>query len=64
MGTKRTHAETKDGFTKPSPAKGGLNGKQEKHKDKKDKRKNGEEKRDAPGLVRLPLISIKMVSRW
>ena len=64
MGTKRTHAETKDGFNKSSSAKGGLNGKQEKHKDKKDKRKNGEEKRDAPGLVRSPLRLYKMVSRW
>lgn len=55
MGTKRTHAETKDGFKKASPAKNGLNGKQHKpkeYKDRKDKKKNGEEKRETvSGLV-------------
>lgn len=46
MGKKRTHAETKDGFTKPSPDKGRVNAKH----DKKDKRKNGEtiQQRSAP----------------
>ncbi|KAJ4367667.1 RNA-binding ribosome biosynthesis protein mak21 [Neocucurbitaria cava] len=38
MGKKRTHAETKDGFTKPPPDKNRLSVKN----DKKDKRKNGE----------------------
>ena len=47
MGKKRTHAETKDGFTKPPPDKGRVVA----HQDKKDKRKNGEEKRPKAALV-------------
>ncbi|KAF2833169.1 CBF-domain-containing protein [Ophiobolus disseminans] len=42
MGKKRTHAETKDGFTKPSPEKNRTGVKSDR-KDK-DKRKNGEHK--------------------
>jgi len=49
MGKKRTHAETKDGFAKPSPAKSRLSAKP----DKKDQRKNGETKHPKSALVRV-----------
>jgi ribosome biogenesis protein MAK21 len=47
MGKKRTHAETKDGFTKPSADKNRMNANNEK----KDKRKDGEK-----GKPRLQLV--------
>ncbi|KAF1831488.1 CBF-domain-containing protein [Decorospora gaudefroyi] len=50
MGKKRTHAETKDGFTKPSPDKNRVSAKHEK----KDKRKNGEEKKSRSQLLFRP----------
>jgi ribosome biogenesis protein MAK21 len=40
MGKKRTHAETKDGFTKPPPDSSRTSVKS----DRKDKRKDGEHK--------------------
>lgn len=44
MGKKRTHDETRDGFTKPSPAKSRI-AKPHERKDKDtDKRRNGEGK--------------------
>ncbi|KAF2463219.1 CBF-domain-containing protein [Lindgomyces ingoldianus] len=50
MGKKRTHAETKNGFTKPPPDKDRMS-----HKDKKkERRKNGEEKRQKPALLFTP----------
>jgi ribosome biogenesis protein MAK21 len=49
MGKKRTHAETKDGFTKPPPDKSRLSAKH----DKKDKRKNGETRSHKNALVRV-----------
>ncbi|KAF2240524.1 CBF-domain-containing protein [Trematosphaeria pertusa] len=50
MGKKRTHAETKDGFTKPPPDKGRLSSKN----DKKDPRWNGERKEHKPALLFKP----------
>ncbi|KAF2105850.1 CBF/Mak21 family-domain-containing protein [Lophiotrema nucula] len=52
MGKKRTHAETKDGFTKPPPDKDRMSHRKE-HKDK-DKRKNGEVKAQKPALLFTP----------
>jgi ribosome biogenesis protein MAK21 len=49
MGKKRSHAETKDGFAKPSPDKNRLSAKH----DQKDKRKNGETKHPKSALVRV-----------
>lgn len=53
MGKKRTHAETKDGFTKPpppdNPNRVTIN---TDKKDKRDKRKNGEDKKRKAVLVR------------
>lgn len=49
MGKKRTHAETKDGFTKPSPDKSRMSAKN----DKKDKRKDGDDKKSRSQLVRI-----------
>ncbi|KAF2794884.1 CBF-domain-containing protein [Melanomma pulvis-pyrius CBS 109.77] len=51
MGKKRTHAETKDGFTKPPPGKDRVT---VHHKDKKDKRKNSEDKRKKAVLLFTP----------
>jgi len=48
MGKKRTHAETKDGFTKPSSDKNRLSAKNDK---KHDKRKDGDGKKSQPQLV-------------
>jgi ribosome biogenesis protein MAK21 len=50
MGKKRTHAETKDGFTKPSPEKNRMSAKNDKN-GKNDKRKDGEK-----GKPRLQLV--------
>ncbi|KAF2019073.1 CBF-domain-containing protein [Aaosphaeria arxii CBS 175.79] len=50
MGKKRTHAETKDGFTKSSPEKGGLS----RRKEKFDKRKDGDEKGKVATLIFTP----------
>ncbi|KAK1915535.1 hypothetical protein P3342_003345 [Pyrenophora teres f. teres] len=50
MGKKRTHAETKDGFTKPSPDKNRVSAKG----DKKDKRKPVEEKKARSQLLLKP----------
>jgi ribosome biogenesis protein MAK21 len=53
MGKKRTHAETKDGFTKPpppdNPNRVTIN---TDRKDKRDKRKNGDDKKRKAVLVR------------
>ena len=57
MGQKRTHAETKDGFKKPSPDKNRMSAKNDrKHgarNDKKDTRKDGDAKKPRSQLVRL-----------
>ncbi|KAF2266795.1 CBF-domain-containing protein [Lojkania enalia] len=50
MGKKRAHAEIKDGFTKPPPDKGRVSPK----KDKREKRKNGEEKKQKASLLFKP----------
>ncbi|KAF2003343.1 CBF-domain-containing protein [Amniculicola lignicola CBS 123094] len=50
MGKKRTHAETKDGFTKPPPDKDSVRARNEP----KDARKNGEWKRQKPALLFTP----------
>ncbi|KAF2735205.1 CBF-domain-containing protein [Polyplosphaeria fusca] len=51
MGKKRTHAETKDGFTKkPPPDKDRMSHK----KENKDKRKNGEVKKQKAALLFTP----------
>jgi hypothetical protein len=50
MGKKRTLAETKDGFPKPSPDKDRMTARKDK-KERKDKKKNGEVKDRGPGLV-------------
>jgi ribosome biogenesis protein MAK21 len=59
MGKKRTHAETKDGFTKPSPDKSRMSAKNDKkdgaRNDKKDKRKDGDDKKSRSQLVRIIL---------
>jgi ribosome biogenesis protein MAK21 len=47
MGKKRTHAETKDGFTKPFPDKNRMSAKN----DKKDKRKDGGKEKSRSQLV-------------
>lgn len=46
MGKKRTHAETKDGFTKPPPDKDRMSAAKQK-----EKRKNGEDRRPKAALV-------------
>ncbi|CAO2650333.1 Nn.00g016250.m01.CDS01 [Neocucurbitaria sp. VM-36] len=50
MGKKRTHAETKDGFTKPPPDKNRLSVKN----DRKDKRKNGDVQKPRSQLLFKP----------
>lgn len=50
MGKKRTHAETKDGFTKPSPDKHRVSAKNEK----KDQRKNTDGKKAQAQLLFKP----------
>jgi ribosome biogenesis protein MAK21 len=53
MGKKRSHAETKDGFQKPSPDQPWVtanSGKKDKKKDKKDRR-NGDVAKQKPNLV-------------
>ncbi|ORY13716.1 CBF/Mak21 family-domain-containing protein [Clohesyomyces aquaticus] len=52
MGKKRTHAETKDGFTKPPPDKDRMRANDTDRK--KEKRKNGEDKRKKPVLLYKP----------
>jgi hypothetical protein len=47
MGKKRTHAETKDGFTKPPPAQDRVKN------DRKDARKGGDAGKKRSALVRL-----------
>ncbi|KAF2189416.1 CBF-domain-containing protein [Zopfia rhizophila CBS 207.26] len=49
MGKKRTHTETKHGFTKPPADKGWVS-----PKEKKDKRKNGEGRKQKPSLLFTP----------
>ncbi|RAR07683.1 CCAAT/enhancer-binding protein zeta [Stemphylium lycopersici] len=51
MGKKRTHAETKDGFTKPSSDKKRLSAKNDK---KHDKRKDGDGSKSQPQLLVTP----------
>jgi ribosome biogenesis protein MAK21 len=51
MGKKRTHAETRDGFTKPSPDKNRIAKHDRKDKDK-DRRKNGDLKQKAALVCR------------
>jgi ribosome biogenesis protein MAK21 len=51
MGKKRTHAETKDGFTKPPPDNPNRVTINTDKKDKRDKRKNGEDKKRKAVLV-------------
>jgi ribosome biogenesis protein MAK21 len=57
MGKKRTHAETKDGFTKPSPDKNRVSAKNDRkdgaRNDKKDKRNDGDAKKPRSQLVRI-----------
>jgi ribosome biogenesis protein MAK21 len=55
MGKKRTHAETKDGFTKPAPDKSRMSAQH----DKKDKRKSGAKEKPRSQLV----CSVAM-GRW
>ena len=58
MGKKRSHAETRDGFTKPSPDGRRLSAstpvKDRKDKDKKDKRRNGEVAHRPSLVCRIP----------
>ncbi|CAN9145420.1 unnamed protein product [Alternaria alternata] len=58
MGKKRTHAETKDGFTKPSPDKSRMSAKNGTkdgaRNDKKDQRKDGESKKLRSQLLLKP----------
>ncbi|RYN83891.1 Ribosome biogenesis protein [Alternaria alternata] len=58
MGKKRTHAETKDGFTKPSPDKSRMSAKNGTkdgaRNDKKDQRKDGEGKKSRSQLLLKP----------
>ncbi|PSN59746.1 CBF-domain-containing protein [Corynespora cassiicola Philippines] len=49
MGKKRTHAETKDGFTKPPPDKDRMSAAKQK-----EKRKNGEDRRPKAALLFKP----------
>lgn len=62
MGKKRTHAETKDGFTKPSPDKSRMSAKNGTkdgaRNDKKDQRKDGESKKSRSQLVRITRTNI------
>jgi ribosome biogenesis protein MAK21 len=53
MGKKRTHAETKDGFAKPSPDHARLSAKHD-NKDRRDKNRPGKQDKRTNGAPKHP----------